>query len=68
MSEKGQFGPEALSLDAEAEVRKISERIRGLLVRFRKRGIVVGLSGGIDCSTVAALGAAALGNDKVFGL
>ncbi|MFN0130760.1 MAG: NAD(+) synthase [Verrucomicrobiales bacterium] len=36
--------------------------------RFRRRGVVVGLSGGVDSSVVAALAVLALGPDKVFGL
>jgi NAD+ synthase len=36
--------------------------------RLRRRGVVVGLSGGIDSSVVAALAAKALGADRVIGL
>jgi NAD+ synthase len=34
----------------------------------RSKGIVVGLSGGIDCFLVGVLAVKALGNKKVFGL
>lgn len=35
---------------------------------FRKKGVVVGLSGGIDSSLITALSTKALGKDRVFGL
>jgi len=43
----------------------IDAQVRGVL---RRRGAVVGLSGGIDSSVVAALCTRALGKDKVLGL
>src|SRR5688572_27966109 len=39
-----------------------------VLGRFQRKGVVVGLSGGVDSSVVAALAAAAFGPDKVFAL
>ena len=36
--------------------------------RFRRRGLVVGLSGGVDSSVTAALCVKALGKERVFGL
>jgi NAD+ synthase len=39
-----------------------------VLKRFRKRGMVVALSGGVDSSVVAALAVRALGAERVFGL
>lgn len=36
--------------------------------RFRKKGVVVGMSGGIDSSVVAALSVRVLGKERVFGL
>src|SRR5262245_42620173 len=45
--------------------RTLREQVLGTL---RRRGIVVGLSGGIDSSVVAALSARALGKEKVLGL
>ena len=35
---------------------------------FRKDGIVIGVSGGIDSAVIAALAVDALGPDRVFGL
>jgi NAD+ synthase len=63
------FSKEILTLDAAAEVAKITEILRKqVLGTLHKRGLVVGLSGGIDSSVVAALGVKALGADKVLGL
>jgi NAD+ synthase len=62
------YGPASLKIDAEAETLKITESLSAYLRQSRRRGIVVGLSGGIDSSVVAALCVAALGKDRVFGL
>jgi NAD+ synthase len=62
------FGPASLQIDAELEIAKVTAKLAGYLARSRRRGVVVALSGGIDSSTVAALAAAALGKDRVFGL
>jgi len=58
-----------LALDAEAEIERITQSLRAqVLGEFRRRGAVMGLSGGIDSSVVAALCARAFGKDKVLGL
>ena len=63
------FGKAALALDPSAEADRIAGVLREqVLVRLRRRGAVVGLSGGIDSSVVAALCARAFGKDKVLGL
>jgi NAD+ synthase len=62
------FGPASLRIDAEQEVAKVSASLSAYLARSKRRGVVVGLSGGIDSSTVAAVCVAALGKDRVFGL
>jgi NAD+ synthase len=60
---------DSLKLDAGAEVERISAFIReGVFTRLRRKGLVVGLSGGIDSSAVAALAVSALGPDRVVGL
>ena len=63
-----QFGLDSLSIDAAQEASRICERIRAMLVRFKRKGAVVAMSGGIDSSVVAALCTAALGKDRVLGL
>src|SRR3990172_1395704 len=63
------FSRNALTLDPQREVERISAAIRDTVSReLRRRGAVVGLSGGVDSSVVAALCAGALGKARVFGL
>ncbi len=60
--------PAVLCLDwAEVET-KIERFIKDYLEGSGARGIVLGLSGGIDSCTAAALSATAVGGDKVLGL
>jgi NAD+ synthase len=63
------FSKDVLQIDARAEteriVQAIREQVQGVL---RRRGAVVGMSGGIDSSVVAALCASALGPGRVLGL
>jgi len=57
------------SFDLDAEVERISVRIRQLLrEHLRRRGLVVAMSGGVDSSVCAALAVRSIGADKVFGL
>ncbi len=63
------FTKEALHLDAAQEVARIEAAIReGVFSRLKRRGVVLGLSGGIDSSVVAALSARAVGAGRVLGL
>jgi NAD+ synthase len=63
------FSADVLKLDAPASVERIGAGIRRIVLeQFRRRGAVVGLSGGIDSSVVAGLCARALGKDHVVGL
>ena len=63
------FSKDILKLDAEQEVDKISKKLRRLMkTEFKRRGIVLGLSGGIDSSVTCALCVKAFGPYKVFGL
>jgi NAD+ synthase len=63
------FSADALHIDAAAATREIAAAIRDqVLRRLRKRGVVIGLSGGIDSSVTAALCAKALGPEKVFAV
>ena len=58
-----------LRFDAEAEVFRIAGTMRDQVLRqLRRRGIVLGLSGGIDSSVSAALAVAAVGANKVLGI
>jgi NAD+ synthase len=56
-------------LDCASETDRICKNMQQLLARrFRKRGLVVALSGGIDSSVVAALAVRAVGKERVFGI
>lgn len=58
-----------LSIDPEKATAEIQEAmVTQTLVTLRRRGIVLGLSGGIDSSLVAALAASALGPERVLGV
>lgn len=64
----GTFGIESLSIDEAAEVERITSGIRDYARRFRRKGAVVAVSGGIDSSVVAALCVRALGRERVLTL
>src|SRR5215831_4187232 len=58
-----------LSFDCEAEAGRIGSMLCETVLRqFRKKGVVVAMSGGIDSSVVTALSVRALGKERVFGL
>ena len=63
------FSRDALKLDAAATCTRIEQAIREQVrQKLRRRGAVVGMSGGVDSSVVAALCARALGRDRVQAL
>jgi NAD+ synthase len=63
------FTADVLKLDSEKEVEKISSQIRLIMAKqLKRRGLVVGLSGGIDSSVTAALAVKALGAGRVLAL
>lgn len=63
------FTAAVLDLDPEAETERIVASIRsGVIGALRKRGAVLGLSGGADSAVVAALCARAFGPAKVIAL
>src|SRR5690242_7415261 len=63
------FHPDVLKLDFAKEAKRIGAMLmQTVLHRFRKKGVVVALSGGIDSSVVAALCVYTLGKERVFGL
>ncbi|MFZ6018137.1 MAG: NAD(+) synthase, partial [Chloroflexota bacterium] len=63
------FSKNILQLDARQETERISNWIRtSVLTDLHRRGVVVGISGGIDSSVVASLCVRALGHQKVLGI
>ena len=62
------FGPDSLKIDCEREAVRIGEVLKRTLRETRRKGIVLGLSGGIDSSVTAALAVRALGAERVFGV
>ncbi|MCB1488472.1 MAG: NAD(+) synthase [Bauldia sp.] len=63
------LSPDVLTLDADAEIARIAEWMRAQVARrLRRRGAVVGLSGGIDSTVTAALAVKAFGPDKVLAV
>jgi NAD+ synthase len=67
--EHASFTADALKLDARQEADRIAASLREQVVRrLRRKGLVVGLSGGIDSSVCAGLAVRALGPDRVFGI
>ena len=63
------FSASVLGIDPAAVADDVATAIKDqVLGRLRRRGVVVGLSGGVDSSVVAALCVRALGKERVFGL
>jgi NAD+ synthase len=57
-----------LQIDLAAEIERISTTIGEQVRHQRRRGVVLGLSGGIDSTVCAALAVRALGPKRVIGL
>ena len=63
------FNLDVLKIDPVQELDKLSEFIVDQVnAVFRKKGVVVGLSGGIDSACIAAVAVHAIGKEKVIGL
>jgi NAD+ synthase len=60
--------PAVLAIDCEAQITRIAAFFVHTLRGLNKRGVVLGLSGGVDSSVCAALAVRALGPQRVFGL
>jgi NAD+ synthase len=58
-----------LQIDPAATAQEIESAIRDIVfAQLRRKGAVVGISGGVDSSLVAALCVRALGNERVLGV
>ena len=63
------FNLDVLKIDPAHELDKLSKFIvNEVNAVFRRKGVIVGLSGGIDSACIAAVAVSALGKDKVVGL
>lgn len=63
------FSPDVLTIDAERVALELEHEIREIVLsRLKRKGAVLGLSGGIDSSVTAALCVRALGANRVVGL
>ena len=69
MSSLTTISPDLLRLDASRETERIVARIRELVFnQLKRKGAVIGVSGGIDSTVVAFLCARALGKERVVAL
>jgi NAD+ synthase len=63
------FDKDILRIDPETETQRICDFIRRMALKdFKRKGAVVGLSGGIDSALVVELAVRALGKEKVLGV
>lgn len=62
------FSKDVLNINAAEVTEKIEKALREQVAQLKRRGVVVGLSGGIDSSVTAALCTKALGRERVLGL
>jgi len=63
------FNRKILDIDCDAEAKRISDFMKKTVLRdYRRRGVVVGLSGGIDSALTATLSVKTFGNQRVLGL
>jgi NAD+ synthase len=63
------FSPDVLAVDAAAVVAQVTTSMTRALSRdLRRRGVVLGVSGGVDSAVCLALAVAALGPERVVAL
>ncbi len=63
------FHKRILEIDCDAEVKRISGFMKKTVLKdYRRRGVVVGISGGIDSALTAALSVKTFGQERVQGL
>jgi len=63
------FTKDSINIDPVKEVEEITSRLKeSVAKKLKKRGAVVGISGGIDSSVVLALCAKAFGPERVLGV
>lgn len=65
---KMKLNPNCLNIDSRKISKKIEKFIKEKVKEFKKNGIVIGISGGIDSTTVLKLCINAIGKNKVTGI
>jgi NAD+ synthase len=63
-----QLNPDVLDMNMPEVEKRVLRFISDYIQKTKAKGIVLGLSGGIDSCTVAALSARAIGGNRVLGL
>lgn len=62
------FRRDVLRIDAEVEAERIATHLRTTTTRFKRKGAVVGVSGGVDSAVSLALAVRAFGPERVVAL
>lgn len=63
------FSTDILQIDTKQTIEKITSSIREqILTVLKRRGVVIGISGGVDSSVCAALCTLALGKENIFAV
>jgi NAD+ synthase len=63
------FNLDILKINSEQELKKLSEFIvKQVKIVFRRKGVIIGLSGGIDSACMVSVAVHAMGKEKVVGL
>ena len=69
MTQQTLFSSNVLQIDPEKETETICQCLRSALVSpLKRRGLVIGISGGIDSSVSLALAVRAIGKERVVAL
>lgn len=62
------FSKDVLKIDCPSEAERVKGFIQEQMVSLRRKGIIIGLSGGVDSALSAALSVRAAGKDRVLAL
>lgn len=64
-----QFNLDVLKINSAEETKRVTQFVTEQVAKvFRRKGVVVGISGGIDSAVMASIAVQAVGKDKVVGL